>query len=75
MTQMLGLSDKDFQEAFIKILQSQSLKKRNGIEKSQQRNRSYKRKQSRNYISKKCNRYEVMSLDMLKSNVELIEDD
>ena len=45
MNQRLGLSDKDFKGTVIKMLQSQSLLKKNkGIEKSQPRNRSYKRK-------------------------------
>lgn len=56
MTQMPGLSDKNFKEAIIKILQSHSLFiKKKEIEISQQINRSYKRKQSRNYINKKYN--------------------
>lgn len=52
MNQMLGLSDKDFKEAIIKMLQSQlePLEKK-WIERSEQRNRSCKRKQNRNYIN------------------------
>ena len=42
---MLGKSDKDFKGTIIKMLQSQRLlKKDEGIEKSQPRNKHYKRK-------------------------------
>ena len=45
MNEMLGKSDKDFKGTIVKMLQSQRLlKKGEGIEKSQPRNRHYKRK-------------------------------
>lgn len=73
MTQMSGLSDKNFKDAIIKILQSQGLLKNKRIEISQRINRSYKRKQSRNYINKKYNNIKK-SLDMLISRVEMTQD-
>lgn len=72
MTQMSGLSDKNFKEAIIKYF-SQSLLKNKRIEISQQISRSYKRKQSRNYINKKYNNIKK-SLDMLISRVEMTQD-